>query len=666
MDGTLSWMLILAGAIITFFSAFLAVSEKELRKKRRELASLAARFSRSTTVAVSNDLENTIFKLECTNKDLQEQLSSISDRLLSAESELAESESGRARLKNVDTQNRQLEISNQKLNEELTALRQQLNLAVKKNDESLFDTAAYDARLAKMASELNYAMEKLEQSEARIKQLASATDSSALSRAERALTESRLEFENKIKSLERELADSHEKLQAFETINRQLLDVEQRHEKALLENRQLQQEITRWQERLAESEDARRRLGIMRQQMDDARSRVQTAEQHSRQRTENWVELLEIEPSSHQAAQPGISLRSMASAAASSLENSEHIYGQSAGLDDAREYLEPRRHHDEMTGDNTDLRQSPDNRTEQLFNLLAAIRLHGCNHYQAQIASLKDLPDLAEGHRQVIRDIFLAQADEAQKLGRNEEMLRYRNWAKSIVYHVSFGSEEIQELTEHEAAESSRNFGEINNLTTIDPPLTRPADATANNTKAESIALSDGISPARNVALGMGIGLGLILLLLVQLFFNTSSEITVASDDAPTPPMVPTNVSPEKQHSREASRPAPSYENPASVEAVRSDGRVKARVDDVKTGVRNTAKELRTTPNRSQVLGGVYTIVKATPVFSSPSEDSAFITSLDPGTQVSVVDARQGWYEIRSKTGRPPGFIRQEAASRNR
>jgi hypothetical protein len=163
----------------------------------------------------------------------------------------------------------------------------------------------------------------------------------------------------------------------------------------------------------------------------------------------------------------------------------------------------------------------------------------------------------------------------------------------------------------------------------------------------------------------MGIGLGLVLILLVQLFFSTSSEITVAADDASTAPISQTDVIPNKQHSLEASRPAPNYGNAARVEALRSEGRLRSRADDVKTGVRNTSKE-PATANRSQSVWGAYTIVKPTPVFSEPSEESAFITSLDPGTQVNVVAARHGWYEIRSKTGRPPGFIRQEAGSRNR
>src|ERR687897_3308858 len=115
MDGTLIWMLILAGAIVALLGAFLAISEKELRKKRRELASLAAKLSRGTTAAVGTGSENNIFKLESTNQNLQEQLSSMSGRLESTERELAELESVRSRLKKVETEKRELEICNQRL-----------------------------------------------------------------------------------------------------------------------------------------------------------------------------------------------------------------------------------------------------------------------------------------------------------------------------------------------------------------------------------------------------------------------------------------------------------------------------------------------------------------------------------------------------------------------
>jgi hypothetical protein len=655
MDGTLIWMLILAGAIVALLGAFLAVSEKELRKKRRELASLGAKLSRGTTAAVGAGSENNIFKLESTKQNLQEQLSSMSGRLESTERELAELESGRSRLKNVEMEKRELEICNQRLNDELADLRPQMNFALKRNDDARFEKAAYDEQLATLASELKYTMEKLEQSEAQIKELA--TDRSALASKEHSLIESRVEFETTIKSLERELANSQKKLQAFDTVKQQLLDVEQREEKALLENRQLHQEITRWQERLADSEEAQRRLGIIRQQMADTPLRGEMPDHQAQKQLENWVELLEIQPSNLQAAQPGMIVRSTASAGPSSMDGSAHNYGQTAGLDVVREYLEPRRYHNEITGGVTDLRQPPDNRAAKLSNLLAWIRLHGSNPHQEQIDSLKDLTDLSETERHVIRDIFLARADEAQKRGRDEEMLRYRNWAKSIFYPTSFGIEETQELAEYEAAE---NFAEIRELT----PTTD--GATATNTQPASVASSSVISPARNVALGMGIGLGLVLILLVQLFFATSSEITVAADDPSTPPISQKDVSPNKQHSLEMGRPTPDSGKAAPVEALRSEGRGRGKSDDVKTNVRNTAKETSAIANRALSIWGMYTIVKPTQVFSEPNENSVFITSLDPGTQVNVVAARNGWYEIRSKTGRPPGFIRQEAGSRNR
>ena len=61
---------------------------------------------------------------------------------------------------------------------------------------------------------------------------------------------------------------------------------------------------------------------------------------------------------------------------------------------------------------------------------------------------------------------------------------------------------------------------------------------------------------------------------------------------------------------------------------------------------------------------GAFQTVRPTQVFSGPSEDSELIVDIGKGTKVNVVDSRDGWLEIRSKHGRPPGFIRQEAAVR--
>ncbi len=63
-------------------------------------------------------------------------------------------------------------------------------------------------------------------------------------------------------------------------------------------------------------------------------------------------------------------------------------------------------------------------------------------------------------------------------------------------------------------------------------------------------------------------------------------------------------------------------------------------------------------------LQGTFETVRPTQVYSGPSENSAFIADIGAGMKLTVVDSSYGWLEIRSKHGRPPGFVRQEAVIR--
>ena len=67
-------------------------------------------------------------------------------------------------------------------------------------------------------------------------------------------------------------------------------------------------------------------------------------------------------------------------------------------------------------------------------------------------------------------------------------------------------------------------------------------------------------------------------------------------------------------------------------------------------------------PKPAPRVRGTFETVRATQVYGGPSENSALIASIGPGMKLNVVDSSNGWLEIRSKHGRPPGFIRQEAA----
>ena len=651
MDGTITWMLVLAGATVALLGAFLVASEKELRKKRREVATLVAKLSRPNT-GIATDDQNNLGKLANANKELQEQLSALASRLESTEREFTQ----------LDGEKRQLEVSNQNLNDEAAVLREQLHSTLKANEESHLERDAFDEQLATIAGELKSTTAKLEQSKMRIEELENASAPSALVNAERSLAESRVEFENNLQALERELADCQEKLRTFDTINRQLLDLEQRYDKALLDNRQLQQELMRYQERLTNSEASQRAMGIIREQMDDSPLQSDMLNDPAQMQFDG-IRLLENRSSSRQAAQSGIVLRSAASPGLSGMDGLES-YGQSTTLHTAIGYVEPTQDQSKIAGMDLKRRQSADKRTAQLSHLLAWIRLHGSDTYREQIDSLKDFTDLSEREREVVRDIFLARADEAQKRGRDDEMLRYRSWAKNIVYHTRFADDEIEYFPENGATENKPGYEESHDRRAIDT-ISGTTDTNASKAVLTTVPPDGTKSPAGNIALGIGIGLGLVLILLVQLFFDTSAEITVASDGATTPASSRAVELPKKQQSIDENRSAIVSDSAPKVEA-RPDERIRAKPDDAKAAVRNTSKEPAVKTPRSQSTFGAHTIVRSTPVYSEPSEDSALITRLDPGTQVNVVAASRGWYEIRSRSGRPPGFIRQDGASRNR
>jgi Bacterial SH3 domain len=57
-----------------------------------------------------------------------------------------------------------------------------------------------------------------------------------------------------------------------------------------------------------------------------------------------------------------------------------------------------------------------------------------------------------------------------------------------------------------------------------------------------------------------------------------------------------------------------------------------------------------------------YKTVRSTSVFDEPSASSQKVGSIANGTKVRVVGSTDDWLEVRSKQGRPPGFIRRDDA----
>ena len=85
---------------------------------------------------------------------------------------------------------------------------------------------------------------------------------------------------------------------------------------------------------------------------------------------------------------------------------------------------------------------------------------------------------------------------------------------------------------------------------------------------------------------------------------------------------------------------------------------------------KETPKPINETSRPSQItkqaprIAGTYQITQASRVYAEPTESSQLIGEIEPGMKVNVVNNRDGWLEIHSKHGRPPGFIRREVAAR--
>ncbi len=57
-----------------------------------------------------------------------------------------------------------------------------------------------------------------------------------------------------------------------------------------------------------------------------------------------------------------------------------------------------------------------------------------------------------------------------------------------------------------------------------------------------------------------------------------------------------------------------------------------------------------------------YETLRTTQIYEGPSNTARVIAQVGRGTQITVVSSASGWLEIRSKHGKPPGFIRADDA----
>src|SRR5262245_65571487 len=81
-----------------------------------------------------------------------------------------------------------------------------------------------------------------------------------------------------------------------------------------------------------------------------------------------------------------------------------------------------------------------------------------------------------------------------------------------------------------------------------------------------------------------------------------------------------------------------------------------------KLNVNNSRREETRRTDQNLSSERFYQTVRSTSVFEEPSPSSRKVGSIANGTKVRVVGSTDDWLEVRSKQGRPPGFIRRDDA----
>jgi hypothetical protein len=87
-----------------------------------------------------------------------------------------------------------------------------------------------------------------------------------------------------------------------------------------------------------------------------------------------------------------------------------------------------------------------------------------------------------------------------------------------------------------------------------------------------------------------------------------------------------------------------------------------AESSDLKSEPELASKTISAKKRAEAPAGSSYEVVRATRVFSEPSENSRPLARVEAGTEINVVGARNEWLEVRSRHGRPSGFIRKDTA----
>lgn len=315
MEDTFIWILVFAGAVIGLLATFLMSSERELKKKRREVEELvdkiqtgesAPALAEATPAPVVETEQTT--ELIARNKQLKDEVDSLSSRLRSSETAGEELAAVQRQLSASRLENAELQKSNQQLQDETARLKNQLdvnlnrlNLSGDEHQQMVARVTRYEAENADLKSELEQSRGKIQSLEGRQAQWAE------IESRDSRMKEQQQRLEGEVAELNKQLTQAREAVREIEATQAQLRESEISRKRLVDENQRLQQEISSWQERLADSDEQRRRLSTFRQNLEELRTKQAAVMETNRQLQEELDALTRLVESPKSVGDGGLS-----------------------------------------------------------------------------------------------------------------------------------------------------------------------------------------------------------------------------------------------------------------------------------------------------------------------------------------------------------------------
>jgi len=267
---------------------------------------------------------------------------------------------------------------------------------------------------------------------------------------------------------------------------------------------------------------------------------------------------------------------------------------------------------------------------------------------EAQIATLQweldtgkeKVRDVDVTHKRLAEMEPICQELREENRRLEEEVSRWQErleGSEETQMQVSILRHQLEELQAKQAAVAEANSLNDGNGEKKGNPIDLSSNdlgARVHGANDEEIKPPVGISEAKKRRFGIIPATGAIAIVaaVTVAFLNTSSSTPSGSKEPVAPETASIEQSSPIEAASKGSRPA-SGDNESSQQ-------VRRRVQ------------------------GTFKITHPTQVYSGPSVNSRLIANIERGMKINVVDSRDGWLEIRSKHGRPSGFVRQAAAVR--